>query len=388
MKRAGFLLSTMLLFSSSLTGCIEEKSDYWPDPESWGCQINAEYDLECTEYISALDSPIHSVTHPNDSEIWFVEQSGLIRSWDGEALSEIADISSLVNRCHTEQGLLGLAFTSEKGVLISYVEKGTCDGPNDAGLILAHASIGGDGRLDLTSIKSLMEIEQPKRNHNGGHVLSLENGNYLWGLGDGGGRFDPDGNGQNNSNLLGSILLFSYNNETITPVLENNGSNPFILHHGLRNPWRFDVDPEDRLWIADVGQNCWEEVNLVSMTEQKNMGWAIMEGFFPISENCDNSENFSSDVDEFTEPVFTYSHEGGNCSITGGFWMNWGPEILRDGYLFGDFCTGNIWLLKQENGAWVDRHIGTSGVMIVGFGRGLNDDLLVFHWTGEVIQIL
>ena len=233
-----------------------------------------------------------------------------------------------------------------------------------------------------------MEIEQPKRNHNGGHVLSLENGNYLWGLGDGGGRFDPDGNGQNNSNLLGSILLFSYNNETITPVLENNGSNPFILHHGLRNPWRFDVDPEDRLWIADVGQNCWEEVNLVSMTEQKNMGWAIMEGFFPISENCDNSENFSSDVDEFTEPVFTYSHEGGNCSITGGFWMNWGPEILRDGYLFGDFCTGNIWLLKQEDGAWVDSHIGTSGGMIVGFGRGLNDDLLVFHWTGEVIQIL
>ena len=124
------------------------------------------------------------------------------------------------------------------------------------------------------------------------------------------------------------------------------------------------------------------------MTEQKNMGWAIMEGFFPISENCDNSENFSSDVDEFTGPVFTYSHEGGNCSITGGFWMNWGPEILRDGYLFGDFCTGNIWLLKQENGAWVDRHIGTSGGMIVGFGRGLNDDLLVFHWTGEVIQIL
>ena len=83
-----------------------------------------------------------------------------------------------------------------------------------------------------------------------------------------------------------------------------------------------------------------------------------------------------------------YGHENGNCSITGGFWMDWGPEPLQNGYLYGDFCSGNFWLLKQtNNGEWTENYVGSSGGMIVGLGRGITDELLVFHWTGDIAII-
>ena len=161
------------------------------------------------------------------------------------------------------------------------------------------------------------------------------------------------------------------------------------MHYGLRNPWRFDLDSNDRLWIADVGQSCWEEINLVTMDNQANLGWAEMEGFQPVdgSAPCESpNENYSNDVG-YTMPVATYAHTGGNCSITGGFWMDWGPEELRGGYLYGDFCSGSIWILKEENGEWSQNYIGSSGGMIVGFGQGLGGELLALHWTGEIVQI-
>ena len=149
------------------------------------------------------------------------------------------------------------------------------------------------------------------------------------------------------------------------------------------------MDSNDRLWIADVGQSCWEEINLVTMDNQANLGWAEMEGFQPVdgSAPCESpNENYSNDV-EYTMPVATYAHTGGNCSITGGFWMDWGPEELRGGYLYGDFCSGSIWILKEENGEWSQNYIGSSGGMIVGFGQGLGGELLALHWTGEIVQI-
>lgn len=161
------------------------------------------------------------------------------------------------------------------------------------------------------------------------------------------------------------------------------------MHYGLRNPWRFDLDSNERLWIADVGQSCWEEINLVTMDNQANLGWAEMEGAQPVDDSapCDSTnENYSND-EGYTMPVATYGHTGGNCSITGGFWMDWGPEDLRDGYLYGDFCSGSIWILKEENGEWSQNYIGSSGGMIVGFGQGLDGELLAFHWTGEIVQI-
>ena len=91
--------------------------------------------------------------------------------------------------------------------------------------------------------------------------------------------------------------------------------------------------------------------------------------------------------DAFAGPIATYSHSGGNCSITGGFWMDWGPTDLHGGYLYGDFCSGSMWILKEVDGSWNESYIGSSGGMIVGFGEGLDGDLLAFHWTGEIVHI-
>ena len=87
------------------------------------------------------------------------------------------------------------------------------------------------------------------------------------------------------------------------------------------------------------------------------------------------------------DPIIAYSHENGNCSVTGGFWIDRGPELLRDGYLYGDFCSGSIWLLTSENGFWSEELIGISGSMVVGFGQDLNGDLLIFSWGGKITKI-
>ena len=141
------------------------------------------------------------------------------------------------------------------------------------------------------------------------------------------------------------------------------------------------------LWIADVGQACWEEVNLVPLTEGMNLGWSEKEGFQNFEEGGSCNNDTPDSLDNLTYPVATYSHENGNCSVTGGFWMDWGPSSLQGGYLYGDFCSGSIWLLKDVGGEWVDHYVGSSGGMIVGFGKGLGDELLVFHWTGDIVII-
>jgi hypothetical protein len=273
-------------------------------------------------------------------------------------------------------------------VLISYIEKGSCDGPNESDLVLASIKIGENGLLDPSTISPLRSIEQPYRNHNGGHLISIGNNQYLWGIGDGGSANDPGDNGQDVSNSLGSINFFSYQNGEISPVLNNSEDDPYILHHGLRNPWRFSLGENNMIWIGDVGQNCWEEINLVPLFERKNLGWSIKEGFQDFEEDDECYENSNQTDDDLTYPVLAYGHENGNCSITGGFWMDWGPEPLQNGYLYGDFCSGNFWLLKQTNdGEWTENYVGSSGGMIVGFGRGITDELLVFHWTGNIAII-
>jgi len=396
-KRFGVIrvwsIVALLLISSPLNGCLsQDDNSAWPDPISWDCSIEMRFDLYCSSYLEGFDSPIISSKTPDGSQLWIVENSGRIRSWDGSSIREVADLSPLVSRCHIEQGLLGFVFEEDfvdsKIVLVSYVEEGTCEGPNESDLILASLLVRDDGTLDLSTLRILKQIEQPYRNHNGGHLLGIGENRYLLGVGDGGSSFDPGNNGQNSSTLLGSMLLFSFQDGEISPIIDSSIGDPYVLHYGLRNPWRFDVDNQERLWIADVGQNCWEEVNLVSLDVQANLGWSEMEGNSQLNkDSCEIKTPDESEIENMTAPIVTYSHEG-NCSITGGFWMEWGPEKLRDGYLYGDFCSGSIWIIREDSGIWYDEYVGDSGVMIVGFGRGLNDELLVFGWMGGIIQFV
>ena len=380
------------MLSSLCMGCFGGDSDdefEWPDPSSDGCHMD--YDLECSTLLQLGETAHHSLINPLDGKMWIVFLGGMIKSWDGENLEDVADLSDLVSRCHMEQGLLGISFDSDyvesKIVLLSYVEDGTCEGENQSDLVLSSAKIGDDGVMDMDSITVLKRIEQPYRNHNGGYLLHVGNGNYLWGVGDGGSANDPHGNGQDPSNPLGTIQLFEFRGNEIVAVLDNSTGDPFVLHYGLRNPWRFDVSDDGDLWIADVGQNCWEEVNLVTLDKRSNLGWGDREGFQEFYEGVScTEEQGESDID-VTDPILAYPHQEGNCSITGGYWMDWGPESLRNGYIYGDFCTGSIWIIEEIDGEWTETKIGNSGGMIVGFGEGMNGEIIVFHWTGDIVEI-
>jgi glucose/arabinose dehydrogenase len=389
------LLLSLLLLNCSLIGCLSEEEDEdtgfeWQEKVEIPCNIDLREDLVCKEYLTGFETPIASIHHPSEEEIWIADLSGVISAWDGVELRTVANFSSIVSRCHIEQGLLSFAFeenfNSTQTVLLSYVETGQCEGPNDSSLILADSKVV-NGTIDVSSVRILREISQPYRNHNGGHLIGIGNQQYLWGLGDGGGSNSPFKNSQNLSSPLGAIHLMEYSNGTVNPVSNATDTNPYILHSGVRNPWRFDLDPNNGLWITDVGQNCFEEVNYVPLNESKNLGWSVNEGFnqFSATEEC-GSTPLNSDSN-YTDPVVTYPHEGGNCSISGGEWMDWGAPALRDGYLYGDFCTGSIWLTKADGTSWDTELIAQSGTMIVGFGHSLNDDLLIFSWAG-IIYVL
>ena len=382
----------ILMLSSLCIGCFGGGDDdefQWPDPVVDSCQMD--YDLECSTLLQLGETAHHSLINPVDGNMWILFLGGVIKSWDGENLEDVADLSSLVSQCHVEQGLLGFSFDNDyeesMTILLSYVEEGTCEGENQSDLVLSSAEIGEDGMIDMESITVLKRIEQPYRNHNGGFLLHAGNGNYLWGLGDGGSANDPHENGQDSSNPLGTILLFEYRSNEISALLDNSTGDPFVLHYGLRNPWRFDVGADGDLWIADVGQNCWEEVNLVTLDKRSNLGWGDREGFQNFYEGVSCTDEEEEPELGVTDPILTYPHDGGNCSITGGYWMDWGPENLRDAYIYGDFCTGSIWILQEIDGEWTDTKIGNSGGMIVGFGEGINGEVIVFHWTGEIVII-
>ncbi len=397
----GLLVALILVLSTASSGCMSEPEQgfQWPEPTTGECDLDPSYGLNCGLFLDAFDTPHQSLINPVSGELWIVYLGGYIKSWDGSNLELVADLSEVVNRCHIEQGLLGVAFEEDfdvsGNILISYVAEGSCEGPNQSNLTLATISMNSQGMIQSSSISILKEIEQPYRNHNGGYLLPLGDNNYLWGVGDGGGSDDPHQNGQNNSTPLGSILLFAYDQGEVRPVVENQTGDQYVLHSGLRNPWRFDIDSYDRLWIADVGQNCYEEVNMVPLMESANFGWSEREGehrFYPngfTNEDgtCTPEQEGSPAPSGLTDPIGFYPHENGNCSITGGFWMDWGPENLRDGYLYGDFCSGSLWVMREESGTWSEEYIGSSGGMIVGFGKTTEGELLVFHWTGEVVVI-
>ncbi len=389
------LLLALMLISTNMAGCIFDNSNEnqfeWPDRSESLCEIlHSVNELVCTEYLSGFETPILSQQHPVEDEIWIVDLNGMIVAWNGEIKRNVANLTGIVSRCHNEQGLLGMVFTDDfetsNEILLSYVETGTCEGENQSGLILATASVV-DGKISADSIQILRNIDEPYRNHNGGHLLAVGNNQYLWGVGDGGDYNDPHDNGQDTATPLGALHLFEYQNGTMQPVVERvDGGDQYVFHHGLRNPWRFDLDAQGRLWLTDVGQNCWEEINLISMDESANFGWSTREGQHEFETGTCDSES-SEPAEGFIDPVHEYSHQDGNCSITGGFWMDWGPSILHDGYLFGDFCSGSIWSLKQTDEGWESEYIGSTGIMIVGFGQGLNGELLMFSWRGSIYKL-
>tara|TARA_B100000963_G_scaffold101427_1_gene87758 strand:- start:145 stop:1362 length:1218 start_codon:yes stop_codon:yes gene_type:complete len=394
------LIIVLVLLSAGISGyevyqryfTEEEPRFQWPDKLDIPCQPTSD-SFDCDFYLQANSTPVKTLLHPLNDEVWVAELDGKISSWDGSLLYEVGNISQIISRCHFEQGLLGFEFTHDfatsNQILLSYTEDADCDGPSNlSGVMVASVEIV-EGKIDLNTVVELRRIAKENRNHNGGNLHSLNDGTYLWSIGDGGGSSDPFNNGQNIHSPLGTIQYFSYQNNTISPVLQRFGNDSdYVLHHGLRNPWKFDTDNQGRLWIADVGQYCYEEINLVAIQEASNFGWSEREGMHDYDESDDCTSPPTEPANQnLTDPIIEYPHIGGNCSITGGFWMDWGPESMKESYVYGDFCTGSIWQITATNIGWESNFITSVGTQITGFGQGINDELLIFSWIGAIYHI-
>ncbi len=331
---------------------------------------------------------------PGDSSRWFViEQAGRIRVFQNvpnvSATQTFIDISARV-RAVGEGGLLGMAFhpnfPANPRVYLSY----TTGNPQFVSRISEFRTTDGGQTLDPASEQILLTINQPFTNHNGGHIaFSPVDGHLYIGIGDGGGAnddFPPIGNGQNLQTLLGKMLRIDVNGTQGTLRYRIPADNPYatnaacstgagsqpcaeIYAYGFRNPWKFSFDRvTGDLWVGDVGQDQWEEVNRV--VRGGNYGWRCREGANPFNSNCGPAQNL-------LDPVAEYSHANGS-SVTGGYVYR-GNSIpsLVGRYVFGDFgSSGRIWHIPNTTQPTLRVTTGLdTGIAVVAFGEGVDGEL-------------
>jgi glucose/arabinose dehydrogenase len=248
-----------------------------------------------------------------------------------------------------------------------------------------------DGVVDPLSERRLLLVSQPFANHNGGMLAFDAQGYLLVGMGDGGGGGDPVRAGQDPHQLLGKLLRLDVDAGDPYGIPADNGFladpvfQPEIHAMGLRNPWRFSVDPATGdVVIGDVGQNTWEEVSLlVNGAGGQNFGWNVVEGPACYDGECDPAA--------YTAPVLSYSHDEG-CSVIGGYVYRGASQPLLEGtYLFGDYCSGTIWGVAADDlragGAQAAAVGGLDGTL-VSFGVDDAGELYVIdQGGGRVLRV-
>ncbi len=282
-----------------------------------------------------------------------------------------------------EEGLLGLAmhpeFKSNGQFYVYYTH------PSELKSVLSRFTVARDGShvADPQSETILMEIEQPFMNHNGGSIEFGPDGYLYVALGDGGDRNDPFANGQNRSTLLGSILRLdvdhpakgkNYGIPADNPFVNVEGALPETYAYGLRNPWRIAFDPQTGdLWAGDVGQELWEEVDLIK--KGGNYGWSTREGTHAFG----NREQ-SADVSEPIEPVWEYDHQIGK-SITGGrVYRSDRLAELAGKYLYADYVTGTVWALTYDASTGTttrNEQILPNSVPVLAFGQDASGEVYI-----------
>ncbi|HEX9713666.1 MAG TPA: PQQ-dependent sugar dehydrogenase [Actinomycetota bacterium] len=329
--------------------------------------------------------PVDTAIRPGEDAIYIVEKVGLIHAIRGGIPDPIPvlDVSDEVSSS-LEQGLLGLAFSPDGTNM--YVNLTDPDGDTR---VLEFAMDGGVA--DEASRRELMQLDQPFENHNAGHLAFGPDG-YLYGtLGDGGSGGDPMGNGQNIGSLLGSIFRIdptptedaAYTIPADNPFVGVEGAREEIWAYGLRNPWKFSFDRvTGDLWIADVGQNLWEEIDVqpADAGGGQNYGWNQMEATHPYEGGVE--------PDNHVPPVFEYGHEGGACSITGGYVYR-GDAIpsLVGAYLYGDWCEGSVHALRVGEDGAVDEDLGLDVPLLASFGEDPSGEVYALSLAGPVFRI-
>ena len=350
-----------------------------------GAAARAESGYHLELVATDLVEPVH-VTHAGDGSgrLFIVERAGVVKIVAGGAVlpQPFIDISLLVGDAFLEQGLLSIAFHPDFEIsgeaFLSYTDLA---GQN----VIARYRVSGDdpNALDPTTAEILFTQTQIFLNHNGGQLAFGPDGYLYFGIGDGGTANDPAFMGQNTQTLLGTILRLDVDALPAGYVVPSD--NPFvgdpaaadeIWAYGLRNPWRFSFDRgTGDLYIADVGQNQWEEVNIQSAasTGGENYGWNRYEG----------THEFQAEVipphTPYVFPMLEYDHSEG-CSITGGHvYRGSALPALEGTYVFGEYCAGTIWGMTESDGVHGKTVLIDSGLGISSFGEDEAGEIYVAH---------
>ena len=351
------------------------------------CRASAA-EVELTEVASGLNRPLF-LTHTGDGSgrIFVVEQGGFIRILDNGSLlgTPFLDISSGFNLISAgERGLLGLAFHPDYDSNGRFFINYTRSVNSQLQTVIQEHQVSGNPNVAGQNGAVLLSFDQPAGNHNGGWLGFGPADGYLYiSAGDGGGRDDPDGWGQDLSTLLGKIHRididsgFPYGIPASNPFVGVKGARGEIWAYGLRNPWRASFDPSSgRLFVGDVGQGKWEEVDIIE--ESKNYGWDIME-----AEACHEPPS-GCDMTGLELPIDFYGRSLGQ-SVTGGYVYH-GQQIpaLVGDYIFGDYSTGRIWVLTEGPGGWSRTELFDTALNISSFGVDEDDELYVVHHGGSI----
>lgn len=329
-------------------------------------------DVSLEEWMpGAFNQPTY-VTNAGDERLFVVEQPGTVQviadAGAPEAGSTIfLDLTDRVGTDGSERGLLSIAFSPDfhdgNVVYASYTDP-------DGNSVISRFDIADDGMTaDPSTERVVLTQQQPFQNHNGGLILFGPDDMMYIGFGDGGSQGDPDANAQNLTTWLGKVLRIDVNPATVgdagyvvpndNPFVDAADAAPEIWMYGLRNPWRFAFDPQGTMIAAaDVGQNLVEEVTILPVADAPgaNLGWDIMEGAA-----CYEIENCGTQG--LIPPSLAYTHDEGGCSVTGGYFID-------GAYIYGDYCSGLIWLATQGEGGWTAGDPIETGLSISSFGLG------------------
>lgn len=343
---------------------------------------------------AGLNQPLF-VTHAGDGSgrLFVVEKTARIKVIDqGTVLpTPFLDLDTLVESGGSEQGLLGLAFHPDyetNGRFFVYYTANNWDNT----VARYQRSASDPDRADPASATLLLAIPDGFTNHNGGMLAFGPDGYLYVGTGDGGSAGDPDGNGQNLDSRLGKILRLDVNAGNpyavppTNPFAGQSGLRREIWASGLRNPWRLSFDRQTGdLFIADVGQGAREEIDRQAAGSPggQNYGWNVMEGFA-----CYNPAVGCSQTG-LTLPIFDYDHSAGDCSVTGGYvYRGAALPTLRGAYVFGDYCSGRIWALREQGGAWTRTLLLDTPYEISSFGEDEAGELYLTDLGGGAVYQL
>ena len=349
--------------------------------------------------VADIEAPIALAARPGTGQRYLATLTGQVWLLDPAAGSEadrgvapqlVADIGAQISQ-GCENGLLGIAFSPDGSQLyLSYTDTATNS---------RIAVMPMEGEIPQTERRRvLLALDQPACNHNGGDLAFGPDGNLWAGLGDGGGANDRFGHGQDRTTLLGTMVRIDpdppsgrgYGIPAGNPFASGGGA-PEVWAYGARNPWRFSFDRlTGDLWIGDVGQNRIEEIHVLpaadGWTPGANLGWPLFEG----------NERFSGDGSggetpgDLVFPVYTYSHDDG-CSVTGGYvYRGSAIAALAGTYVFGDYCTGDIWgLVRGPDGTAerIDLGVSVPRSTLVSFGEDANGELYVLSAAGTVLRL-